>query len=127
MVARAVAEVRETFLVEHYRPGFTVGEFRQWAARVHDAAVELAGEGRHVRYLRSVIVPADESLFCVLEAAGEELVRETYARAGIPFERLSAVIPEGDRAWTATDDVVESFVARASAERMDVERLPDQP
>ena len=31
----------------------------------------------------------------------EELVRETYARAGIPFERLSAVIPEGDDGWAA--------------------------
>jgi hypothetical protein len=103
MAERAVAEARETYLVEHYRPGRSVDELQQWAARVRDAAVQLAGEGRPVRYLRSAIVPADESLLCVLEAAGEELVRETYARAGIPFERLSAVIPEGDRAWTATD------------------------
>lgn len=104
MVARAVAEARETFLVEHYRPGHTLGELRQWAARVRVAAVELAREGSQVRYLRSVIVPADESLFCVLEAAGEELVRATYARAGIPFERLSTVIPEGERSWAAITD-----------------------
>ena len=45
--------------------------------------------------------PADETLLCVLEAATEELVRETYARAGIPFERLSAVIPEGANGWAA--------------------------
>jgi len=102
MAKRAGVEVRETYLVEHYRPGRTVDELKQWAVRVHDAAVELAREGRPVRYLRSAIVPADESLLCLLEAAGEELVHETYARAGIPFERLSAVIPEGDRAWAAT-------------------------
>jgi hypothetical protein len=103
MAPRAGAEARETYLVEHYRPGNSVDELRGWAARVREAAVELEGEGKQVRYLRSTIVPADESLLCLLEAAGEELVRETYARAGIPFERLSAVIPEGGAAWTATD------------------------
>ncbi len=38
-----------------------------------------------------------------LEAAGEELVREAYARAGITFERISVAIPDGDGAWAATD------------------------
>jgi hypothetical protein len=104
MADRAVAEEPEAYLVEHYQPGRTVDELRQWAGRVRDAAAELADEGRRVRYLRSAIVPADESLLCVLEAAGEELVRETYARAGIPFQRLSTVIPEGERSWVAITD-----------------------
>jgi hypothetical protein len=47
-----------------------------------------------VRYRRSTIVPADESLLCVLEASCEELVRETLARAGVPFERLSTAIAD---------------------------------
>jgi hypothetical protein len=47
-----------------------------------------------VRYVRSTIVPADESLLCLLEAATEELVHETYVRAGIPFDRISPAIPE---------------------------------
>jgi hypothetical protein len=101
MANRASAEVRQTYLVEHYRPGLTVDELRQWAERVREAAARMEREGRAVRYVRSAIVPADESLLCVLEAATEELVRETYARAGIPFERLSAVIPEGERGWVA--------------------------
>ncbi len=69
--------------------------------QVRDTAVAMEREGKPVRYLRSTIVPADESLLCVLEAATEELVREAYARAGIPFERLSTVIPEGDHGWVA--------------------------
>jgi len=101
MADRASAETRETFLVEHYRPGLTVDELRQWATQVRDTAVAMEREGKPVRYLRSTIVPADESLLCVLEAATEELVREAYARAGIPFERLSTVIPEGDHGWVA--------------------------
>lgn len=84
---------RETFLVEHYRPGRTVAELREWAVRVRDAAGELERQGEPVHYVRSAIIPADESLLCVLEAASEELVRETYSRAGLSFERLSTVIP----------------------------------
>ncbi len=101
MADRADAETRETYLVEHYRPGLTVAELRQWATRVRDTAIAMEGEGKPVRYLRSTIVPVDESLLCVLEAATEELVREAYARAGIPFERLSTVIPEGEHGWVA--------------------------
>ena len=98
MANRASRAARETFLVEHYRPGATVAELSEWAIRVRDVAAEMARDGRSVRYVRSTIVPGDESMLCLLEAADEALVRETYARAGIPFERLSVAIPEGDRA-----------------------------
>jgi hypothetical protein len=77
---------RETYLVEHYRPGFTVEGLREWAARVRD--------GKSVRYVRSTIVPGDESLLCLLEAATEQLVHELYARAGIPFERIQPAIAD---------------------------------
>jgi hypothetical protein len=83
-----------SYLVEHYRPGLSVEALSEWAARVRDAATEMAREGKSVRYVRSTIVPADESLLCLLEAGSQALVLETYARAGIPFERVSAVIPE---------------------------------
>jgi len=83
------------FLVEHYRPGLTADELGAWAARVRDTAGEMEREGKSVRYLRATIVPTDESLLCVFEAASEQLVRDAYARAGIPFERITAVIPDG--------------------------------
>jgi hypothetical protein len=89
------AQARETFLVEHYRPGLTTDELAEWATRVRDAAKELEREGKPVRYLRATIVPADESLLCVFDAASEQLVRDAYARAEIPFERITAVIPDG--------------------------------
>jgi uncharacterized protein DUF4242 len=92
MANRASAEARTTFLVEHYRPGSTVDDLRRWASQVQDAAAELERSGRPVRYVRSTIVPADDSVLCVLEAADEELVRETYARAGLTFERLSTAV-----------------------------------
>jgi hypothetical protein len=94
-MARTDPEERETFLVEHYRPGLSADELGAWAARVRDTTGELEREGKPVRYLRATIVPTDESLLCVFEAASEQLVRDAYTRAGIPFERITAVIPDG--------------------------------
>ena len=82
------------YLVEHYAPGLTIEGLGCWAARVRETAVAMGSEGRAVRYLRSTIVPADEALLCVLEAGSEELVREVYARSGVPFERLSVAIAD---------------------------------
>jgi hypothetical protein len=107
MAQRARNEARQTYLVEHYRPGLTVEELRHWAERVRETAGEMEREGMGVRYIRSAIVPVDESLLCVLEAATEELVRVTYARAGIPFERLSTVIPEGKDGWAVHETIEE--------------------
>lgn len=97
-MARSGAETRETHLVEHYRPGLSAAELGAWAARVRDTTSEMEREGKAVRYLQATIVPTDESLLCVLEAASEDLVREAYSRAEIPFERITAVIPDGT--WT---------------------------
>ena len=84
----------QTYLVEHYRPGFTAERLEEWAARVRAAAVGIAREGGSVRYLRSTVLPADESLLCLLEAPSADVVRAVYARAGVPFERLTAVISD---------------------------------
>ena len=84
----------ETFLVEHYRPGTPVEGLRSSAALVRDAAAAMGSEGKSVRFVRSTIVPGDESLFCLFEAVSEELVREAYLRAAVEFERISTAISE---------------------------------
>jgi hypothetical protein len=94
LLAERERDVRTAFLVEHYRPGLTADELGAWAGRVRCAADELEREGQAVRYLRATVVPADESLLCFFEAGSEELVREAYARAGIPFERITAVVAD---------------------------------
>jgi hypothetical protein len=96
-MARTAVERRDTYLVEHYRPGLQLEELDHAVARVRDAVSDLEGEGKPVRFLRSTIVPTDESFLCVIEAASEQLVREAYARGGIPFERISNAIDQGDR------------------------------
>ena len=92
-MARTGTEACRTYLVEHYRPGLSVDELGAWAARMRATADEMEGEGKAVRYLRATIVPTDEALLCTFEAASEQLVREAYARAELPFERITRVIP----------------------------------
>jgi len=94
MALRAAAETRQTFLVEHYRPGLDVEELQRWVGRVRETVAELEHEGKPIRFLRSTIVPRDESFLCVLEAASEQPIREAYARAGIPFERISTALTD---------------------------------
>ncbi len=95
MAGRDGSAAGQTYLVEHYGPGVPVEMLERWAGRVREAADAMARDGKRVRYLSSTLVPADESLLCLLEAAREELVHDVCARAGVSFERLSTVISDG--------------------------------
>lgn len=96
MARQTASDSRQAYLVEHYRPGLSAQGLRRWAARARAAVDELEREGKPVRFVRSTIVPTDELLLCIVESKCEELVREAYRRAGIPFERISAAVSEGD-------------------------------
>jgi hypothetical protein len=96
MAREAPASGLQTYLVEHYRPGLQPEQLTASAARVRATALEMEHEGKPVRHVSSTIVPVDESFLCVFEAASEELVREAYARTGVPFERISTAISESD-------------------------------
>jgi hypothetical protein len=87
-------DARNAYLVEHYRPGLQDDGLRRLAALVRAALDELEREGRSVRLVRTTIVPADESVLCIVEAESKELVSEAYDRAEISFERISVVLPE---------------------------------
>jgi hypothetical protein len=89
MARRNAEQARQTFFVEHYRPGLGPAELEVFAARVRDSVLDLECEGKPFRYLCSLIVPGDESFLCLVEAASEQRLREAYLRAGIPFERIS--------------------------------------
>jgi hypothetical protein len=62
-------------------------------ARVRGAAAQLSGEGRHVRFVRTIFVPEDETCFYLFEAASEGTVREVGLRAALPFDRVSESMP----------------------------------
>ena len=85
-------EPQKTFLVEHYRPGREVAQLTRSIARVRQIVEEMERAGEPVRYLSATIVPNDESFYCLIEAASEEVVSDVYGRADVPFERISAAI-----------------------------------
>jgi len=85
-------ETRKTFLVEHYRPGRDVAQLSSSIARIRAVAAEMEQAGEPVRYLSATIMPGDESFFCLIEAASEEVVSGVYERADLPFERISTAI-----------------------------------
>jgi Nickel responsive protein SCO4226-like len=91
-MAEESAEGRQTFLVEHFRPGAPADGLRRDASRLRGTAQEMEREGKAVRHVRSTIVPGDEFFLCIFDAASEELVREAYARAGITFQRISTAL-----------------------------------
>jgi hypothetical protein len=82
----------QTYLVEHYHPGYDADALKRAAARVRAAAEAV--DGARVRHLRSTIVPTDEAFLSVFEAASDGAVREAYLRAGLSFERISLALPE---------------------------------
>ena len=88
----AATDARALYLVECYRPGASAASLWLAAGQLRAAAAALADEGAQVRLVGTTIVPTDEAVLCVFEAADEELVRDTFARAGVPCERLTPAL-----------------------------------
>lgn len=90
------------YLVELYLPG-AVSECAGVVARARSAAAQMASEGIAVRFVRAILVPEDESCFCLYEAPSAQAATEAVTRAALPFERvvpaveLPAVRGDGSR------------------------------
>ena len=84
------------YLVEQYvsRADASTG-FSSERARL--AAAEVNSDGTTVRYLRSILVPEDETCFYLYEAGSAAAVREAARRAGLQFERIIAAVAEPPR------------------------------
>jgi hypothetical protein len=82
----------ETYLVEHYRPGASLDDLTSAVRDVRLAAAEMARRSRSVRCIYCTIVPSDEALLALFEATAEVFVRDVYAHAGIPFERITGAV-----------------------------------
>jgi hypothetical protein len=58
------------------------------------AADELTREGKPVRFLQSIFLPADETCFYLYQATSVDAVREAAARAGLQVERINEASQE---------------------------------
>jgi hypothetical protein len=98
----SATEDRKSYLVECYWPGVSVEKLVDALRRVHDAQSQLRGLGADVEFLGSILVPVDETVFCLFDGS-EADVRAVSARAGVLFERVLESLrfdserPEGGR------------------------------
>jgi hypothetical protein len=74
-----------TYLIEGYVANADAAELED---RARTTAEAMSNEGHEVRYLRSVLVRADETCFHLFEAASENVVAELARRAALPYERI---------------------------------------
>lgn len=81
-----------TYLVEQYWPGITPDAFRAASERVRTTAEVMSHAGTPVQYLRSIMVPADESAICMVDAPSRESIEQLYARAEVRFDRIVAAL-----------------------------------
>jgi Protein of unknown function (DUF4242) len=85
------------FLVETYASVSDPTAFESDTDRARCAAEQLTREGIPVTYVRSILIPEDDTCFHLYEARSAEAVREVTRRAGLTFERLSEAITEPNR------------------------------
>ena len=76
------------FMVESYWPGVTAEAFAEADARAKEAAAELSSQGTGARYLDSILVPEDESVFYVVQEGSAEAAAELARRAQIRVDRV---------------------------------------
>jgi hypothetical protein len=93
-----------TYLVELYLPGTGAGELPSVAARAHAGALQMSSDGTPMRFLRSIIVPGDETCFLLFEAPCQQTVRETVEQAGISFTRVMEAVDFEATAAARQDD-----------------------
>ena len=77
------------FLVEQYVARTDHAAVERGAASARLAAEVLTREGTPVRYLRSLVVPEDETCFYLYEAASVEAVQEAALRGALPYDRIA--------------------------------------
>jgi hypothetical protein len=77
----------KSYLVEWYWPGVSAEKLAASTKRVRDRASALRRQGGNVTFLGSILVPADESVFCLFDGV-EADVRAASEQAGVPFERI---------------------------------------
>lgn len=80
----------EKFLVERYLKQKDGSALAATAKALRRGARELSCEGEHVRYVRSIFLPGDETCLDLYVASSAEAVGEAAKRAGVTYDRIVA-------------------------------------
>jgi hypothetical protein len=76
-----------SYLVECYWPGVSEETVAALSDHVRSVSAEFRRDGIAVDLVESILVPGDETVFCIF-TGDEEHVRAVSARAGVPLERV---------------------------------------
>ena len=77
-----------SYLVETYVPGTQAPDSRAAGRRARAAARQLSRQGVSIRYVRTTLLPGDETCFHVFEAASHDAVAEACRLAGLETARI---------------------------------------
>ena len=83
---------RRTFLVERSWPGVDESTARNVVSSLERAARAMTAEGTPVEHLGSILMPADEVVFSLIEATDEGAARQLNERADVPLDRIAAAV-----------------------------------
>jgi Nickel responsive protein SCO4226-like len=84
--------LEEQFLVELYLPGDGRERLADTVERARRAADEISREGTPVRHVRTIILPGEETCFCLYSSASAAAVEAASRRMQLPFERVVPAI-----------------------------------
>lgn len=84
-----------TFLVERYWPDVDESTARAVVTRLERAASAMTAEGMTVRHVVSILMPGDQVVFSLIQAADETVARQLNDRAELPLDRIAAAIAMG--------------------------------
>jgi hypothetical protein len=84
-----------TFLVERYWPGVDEAIARSVVSSLERAAEAMTAEGIPVEHVGSILMPTDQVVFSLIEAADVQAARQVNVRAHVPLDRIAAAIALG--------------------------------
>jgi hypothetical protein len=83
----------QTFLVERYWPGVDEAIARAVVSSLEGAARAMTAAGTPVEHVGSILMPADQVVFSLIEAVDERAVRQVNEQADVPLDRIATAIP----------------------------------
>jgi hypothetical protein len=81
-----------TYLAEAYLSRDGYDDLPEAIARMRRAAADLTSDGHHVRYVRTIFVPEDETCFHLFEGVSVRAVEKASRRAGLSFNRIAEAV-----------------------------------
>ena len=81
-----------TYLVELFAPQHDAERLRAEMERIQAAVAAPAASGVAIRYLRSILLPDEETAFHLFEAERSSSVERALQDAGLEVERISTAV-----------------------------------